>query len=84
MSCFKNYIMNVEAEADKLIREKSGDKNFIGYYDWHKGIANAYLSAIVETKAGLFCAQFWERRNILQIHTESQPGIFTPVCSITL
>ena len=74
-------IKAIEKQADKLISEKSGIAGFSGVYNWHNGIAGAYVSAIVETAQGLFCVQFWKRRNLVQLHKESQPGIFTPICS---
>ena len=77
-------IKAIEKQADKLIAEKSGIDGFSGVYNWHNGIAGAYVSAIVETAIGLFCVQFWKRRNVIQLHTESQPGIFSPICSITI
>jgi len=80
-------IKAIEKQADKLISEKSGIAGFSGVYNWHwhNGIiAGAYVSAIVETAQGLFYVQFWKRRGIVQLHTESQPGIFTPICSATI
>ena len=77
-------IKSIESQADNMIKEKTGLANFSGVYTWHNGIAGAYISAIVETAQGLFCVQFWKRRNVIQLHTESQPGIFTPICSATI
>lgn len=74
-------IKAIETVADNMIREKCGDSDFIGFYNWHNGIANAYISAVIETGAGAFCVQYWKRRSVLQLHKESQPSIFTPICS---
>ena len=74
-------IKSIESQADNMIREKTGLSNFSGAYTWHNGIAGAYVSSIVETVQGLFCVQYWKRRNVIQLHTESQPGIFTPIAS---
>jgi hypothetical protein len=84
MGTMKDWIMGIEAEVDKMIREHSGDSRFAGVYEWRNGIAYAYITATVQTKAGTFCAQFWKRRNVVKIHKESQPGIFVPVASQTI
>ena len=84
MSGMKNYLMTIEATADSMIRQHSGDARFIGDYDWKKGIANAYMTAIVETISGFFCVQYWERRNVVQLHIENQPGVFVPVASLAM
>ena len=81
MGKHKDLMCEIETLADNMIREKTGEKSFFGDYVWHNGIANAYISAIVETASGFFCVQFWERRGIVQLHKETQRGIFTPVCS---
>ena len=84
MGKHKDMLCDIETLADTMIREKTGDKYFFGDYAWHNGIANAYISAIVETASGFFCVQFWERRGVVQLHKETQGGIFTPVCSQSL
>lgn len=84
MSAMKNYLMTIEATADSIIRQHSGDSRFIGDYEWRNGIAGAYITAIVETVSGYFCVQFWKRRNVVQVHKESQPGIFVPVASLAM
>jgi hypothetical protein len=84
MSQMKAYLADIETAADDLIRKETGINRFFGDYEWHNGIAGAYVSAIVETASGFFCVQFWKRRNLVQLHKESQPGIFTPICSITI
>ena len=84
MSDMKNYLMTIEATADSMIRQHSGDSRFIGNYEWRNGIANAYITAIVETVSGYFCVQFWKRRGMVQVHKESQPGVFVPVCSLAI
>lgn len=81
MSAMKNYLMTIESTADSMIREHSGDSRFIGDYEWRNGIANAYMTAIVETVSGYFCVQFWKRRGVVQVHKESHPGVFVPVSS---
>lgn len=81
MGKHKELLCDIETLADTMIREKTGDRKFFGDYAWHNGIANAYISAIVETAKGVFCVQYWERRGIVQLHKETQYGIFTPVCS---
>lgn len=83
MSAMKNYLMSIEATADSMIRQHSGDSRFIGDYEWRNGIANAYVTAIVETKAGSYCANFWRRRNLVQIYKENG-GVFLPVASQTI
>lgn len=80
MGTMKDWIMGIEAEADKMIREHSGDSRFAGVYEWHEGIAKVYITATVETKAGSYCAQFWKRRNLVQIYKENG-GVFLPVAS---
>ena len=74
-------IKSIESQADNMIKEKTGLANFSGVYTWHNGIAGAYVSSIVETAKGAFCVQYWKRRNLVQLHIESQPGIFTPIAS---
>jgi len=81
MGKYKDLLCDIETLADTMIRQKTGDRKFFGDYAWHNGIANAYISAIVETASGFFCVQFWKRRNLVQLHIESQPGIFTPIAS---
>ena len=84
MSQMKAYLADIETVADDLIRKETGISRFFGDYEWHDGIANAYISAIVETASGFFCVQFWKRRNLVQLHKETQNGIFTPICSQSL
>lgn len=84
MSAMKNYLMTIEATADSMIRKHSGDSRFIGDYEWRKGIDESYITAIVETVSGYFCVQFLERRKVVKVHKESQPGVFVPVASLAI
>lgn len=78
MGAYKDMLCNIETAADYLIRKETGERRFFGDYVWHDGIAGAYMSAIVETASGLFCVQYWKRRNAVQLHKDNG-GIFSPI-----
>ena len=78
MGAYKEMLCNIETAADDLIRKETGERRFFGDYVWHDGIAGAYISAIVETASGLFCVQYWKRRNAVQL-SKDNGGIFSPI-----
>lgn len=83
MSAMKEYLMTIETTADTMIRKETGQRRFFGDYVWHDGIAGAYISAIIETASGVFCVQYWKRRNVVQLSRENG-GIFSPVSMLTV
>lgn len=83
MGAFKNILCSIETTADAMIRKETGERRFFGDYHWHDGIAGAYISAIVETASGVFCVQYWKRRNAVQLSRECG-GFFSPVSIVNL
>ena len=83
MGAFKDILLNIESTADNMIRKETGDRRFFGDYHWHNGIAGSYISAIVETASGVFCVQYWKRRNAVQLSRESG-GIFSPISIVNI